>query len=671
MTTSLPAESHFSALGSTLLKSKAKGKAKSEQPINLGEALDGRPISLRQLRAYLLCLQSAYLPVNEVVDGQQGESRDKNLTLLLGLVDEIAVNRRLHDSSAQQVVARDLKEEHGAEALDSLLDGTAERQGSLATTKYALHMRLPGGDFFTKAVELSDDDVANLRTGVADLIRVEPSTAAARSTSTNRSTRVPTLGERLYRKYSKQTQKRSVEDLRERHLAKLVPISSLYYGPFASFAPSYDSSAASLSRAATSAIWSSKTDSTAKAVRKAWSAPSELDEGEQSTLSPPPPLDEETGRCEEDEEKLAKSLEPFLDDQQIQNLIGRVDRDAQIDKRLDECAARIVKLQALQDRRLRASFAHRYQLQSALGRGDRHSSAADDATDVEREAARSVLSSLADLLRLRPRSTISQPPPVVPSDSDLQALSQSAAIDPAFATSNNSVAGETGYWGTLDLALHAPEAGAALAGKVNTVVPMFASNETARLDPPGEQRAINRSLRQRNVPIGVSRDYGRGLLDRIAESDTSKRGVGAALTLNGIDGVLQPPHPPQSTTAPPFGHMGPPSMGPAPGPGMTPPGYPMHGSPPFIPMHPPGMGVPMGAAGSPPLPAAALPTPKTRSYAQNLPSPRPGAHGAFGTPGSYLTSPQHQHQQQQRMGAASPIATSPMPGKLHRYPSQQ
>lgn len=640
-----------------------KGKARQATPATLAQALDGRTISLRQLRAYFLALRAPLLARGECHSQDESKNRLANiaqLTMLLSLVDELALEQREPDvafQQQQQPASLEPKEEQTSSSLERLLDAEAATEGSGQTGQYALHMRLPGGDYFTRAVELSPDEVSQLQTGLADIIAIQP------RSDVDSTDPVPTLGERLYRNYSLKVQSTSVPELREKRFAKIVPSSNLYYGPYASFAPTYDSSSSSISQAASNLIWATKTDKRAVLFRSAWQQLSTGTEQAAQPPQPPKPAPAPAVGSEQREgiEDLLESLDPSIDVTLLRAVLAQAEQAAELEDKLNHCASLLARLQSLQERRLQKLYAHiNYTYPRATCCSKPGSSQPLDSFEPNQEeqsVAREVFAALGSILRLRPRSRLSMSadPPLVPARLDLRALSHSVAVDPAFSAKAKRGA-DANFWGTLDPALYAPEAATQLAGKVNAIVPSFASNDTVCLDASAEHRATNRSLRQRGIPIGVSRDHGPGLLDRVAELDSRNRQAGATLALNGIPALLAPTG---ANGLSQQGLIAPSLVGMLPGVGTQ--GFALHGSPPFNPVP---IGPPHGyQAGSPPLPpAAAIPTSSLPKSSQQNGTTRGSVSGVATSPASH--SAHHR-------SAISPLAASPVPAALQRHPSQQ
>lgn len=436
------------------------------------------------------------------------------LVTLLSLVDEIAARARQTDASQE---GPHVKTEL-ADDLESLLGGGAKPE---APRRYALHMRLPNGDYFTKAASLDQAEAAQLDTGLAELIAVEP---PARSSDAS----PPTLGSRRYRDTSLRTAEVTFEELRERRLAPVRPTNALYYGPYASFAPTYDSSDASISDAASAMVRRTKLDPRARAVRNAWTKPGSARIIPSEEIPPPPPAPGGSVEIE-----LPADLDDSIEPEVFRAALEEAERNERIERRLKWNAELLGRLQQLQWDRVRRGHARaRSQEGSKEPPATRFSNRTKDIpedrpSEEEQELAQTLLKSLGDLVALRPRvNGDTRSASLIPSDEQLRALSHSAAIDPALSSPSAGDKNAAGYWGTLDPSLFNPEAAQRLAGKVAAIVPTFSSNETVRMDPTGESAAHATAVAHRGLPVGVARDRGgKGMLDRIAGMDAARRQV--------------------------------------------------------------------------------------------------------------------------------------------------
>ncbi|WFD33536.1 hypothetical protein MCUN1_000349 [Malassezia cuniculi] len=109
---------------------------------------------------------------------------------------------------------------------------------------YALHMRLPAGDYFTSAAFLSDAERDALKTGGADLVAVAPDLATRPY--------VPTLGDRAPARpeAEKKTKARTDEQVLSTFLS---------YGAYgSSLGPTHDSTGSTLSHEMSARVWRSQ-----------------------------------------------------------------------------------------------------------------------------------------------------------------------------------------------------------------------------------------------------------------------------------------------------------------------------------------------------------------------------------------------------------------------------
>lgn len=227
--------------------SDSKYKPTAHPPFTtLREALDkpeSESISLRSLRQHTLDLRSQALERPELQAQQRAALGSHAPTatgpalyltsssLLLGLLDELARSYRSQPTDpARQTItaslapasqseggtANGVKKEEEQDLLDEENEAGKERY-----RKYALHMRLPSGDYFTNAVHIDQDKIATLQTGQADLVAVAPAVAPPLSLAPDHllaerqvKTTHPTLGERVYKNASTRPPRVSVEQMR-------------------------------------------------------------------------------------------------------------------------------------------------------------------------------------------------------------------------------------------------------------------------------------------------------------------------------------------------------------------------------------------------------------------------------------------------------------------------
>ncbi|WFC95427.1 hypothetical protein MBRA1_002075 [Malassezia brasiliensis] len=269
-----------------------------------------------------------------------------------------------------------------------------------STNSYALHMRLPMGDYFTNAVCLDEQAAPTLDTGHAELVAVAPPIGAEPP---------PTLGERVPR--GVRLKGRPKDDLR--------PVTFLSYGPYcSSFGPAYDSTGAVLDVDTTEEMYAFQRRLRA-ALHRRWGTGlarraermlARRDENGTASDSP----------VAEDLAMQAAALDPALDPELLQAGIASLG----VDEVLADNAELVQELQELQWLRTRIGYG-RVPEQEAV-----HA--------LEQACADDLLASLVQLLLL-------PHPPRAPTRHAHPLWHQSVA---ALAKSLESVS-LPGYWGTL------------------------------------------------------------------------------------------------------------------------------------------------------------------------------------------------------------------------------
>lgn len=639
-------------------------------------------------------LQTAEVKI-ERSQQEQAERLSKDLTLLLSLIEEVARRMRRaeqgHSSmDISQYQNKGIKKEEAEDAaLEELLKGVDQPRAGATRLKYSLHMRLPTGDYFTKAIELTPEQVSQIDTGLADLIPIEtPLTSAASSSSAP----LPTLGERIHRGTSLRYQDKSFEDLREQRLPKIQPVVNLDYGSFlSSLAPSYDSSLSSVSRAASNVIWRGKLDPNVWAAKRKWS---KLEEGESIEEDidddelPAPPTFASLQRTVEDDAKLLQGLDPSFDPNLIELGLKGLERQSALQQQIDQNAALLGELQEMQEERLRRGYARIKDLQEkdakletspqlrGKGKGKQTVIPEDQPSDAEQEVASQLLDGLTRLIALRPRGSDEESSSLLPDAKTLRTLARSAAIDPVY-QKDSAKAALPGFWGTLDPAFYGPQARAPrfppAPGHKNAplappVIPSFASNETVRLDSKGEEVAVENTSKLYGRSLGVSKDTGAGLLERWAGSESEKLALppntsGRATPAGGPSTALPGgfpagPYPygglPPANFTPAYSMNG---SGPPPGSGMMMPppatgGHPrgQYGQPPMRPSYPPGQATNLPLGSPPPSTGAGMAPGHRGPSVASVRTPQ-GASGAFAPPvpsGAFAPPGSQQPQQQQQ-----------------------
>ena len=430
----------------------------------LEQVLSQPKCSIRGVRAHLLALRApltstsalrAHLSSSHVAPPKDEVEKDRRklstLTMILAVVDEIASRAK-------------------AEAGTVDVEDSPAKAGR-GESEYALSMRLPSGDYFTNAVRLSNSEALQLDTGCSKLVSI-----AAQPLSKEIGP-PPTLGERLGRRSGKRKAgpEALLDSNTEQDIAK--PVSHLYYGPWSSFAPAYDSFDGNLNLQASCALWRAKRD-------------------DQRVL-------------------LAMAEEPSSHRQQLEQAMATLeDVDAEVVMRayddlpsrdttsLESSAQLIERLDELQAQRWKRAFARRL--------AKKRSSKADDEdantpSQEERAVAADILDTLTALLSAHAGSLAD----IVPATSALRAASQSVCIDPALVDGK----GESGYWGSLNETLYGPSATRRVPGARSAPVKPPAAirdNETIRMESVHDEK-ISAAMTQAAPAI-----KGKGLLDRFA-----------------------------------------------------------------------------------------------------------------------------------------------------------
>ncbi|TKY86801.1 hypothetical protein EX895_004442 [Sporisorium graminicola] len=537
----------------------AKGKLRSangsaEVTPSLPDLL--RPgTSLRELNAHLTSLRAAILakagisqhlraglsiaPSPEV---SKDLARLSSLTLVLGLVGQLASSLRQADDSADalkgQLLASVVEQRATSlEAKNSRQKGkAADGMGDIDLTqirpahpsavdpsanRYALHMRLPRGDYFTKAIALDQIKLRQLDPAQADLVQISAqSEEQMRALKRQGLVPTPTLGQRLGRSGPRHR----IDPKRAASLqqSKLQPVTFLSYGNYSSFAPTYDSSASSVSHTTSSNLWRNSARAQ-RAVSLAWGERPFLaydeEEHDLEIDAPAEPSDylngsvdaegDDVSMDERPSDELASVLRSLLDgvnQEDVDQSLTKLKQDEVVTSHLRFNMMLLHRLQEFQWARLRRCYRP-----SVSGR----SSAFEDETpSVEEEAtAALLLESLSSLVALRPRAVdlaSNAVDGVVPDPSKLRAFSASSgAIDP-------DLLGDVrdGFWGALD----ANVVKVTKTGSVLSETPLVLRDDvTIRLNESSGSRS-KRSARRIGAGPGQTEDRGRGALERFAAS---------------------------------------------------------------------------------------------------------------------------------------------------------
>lgn len=503
----------------------AERRAARASDITLEDLLSLPKLGIRQLRDHLIKLRApfvtptalrAHLSGSHILPSRDTLEDDRTkltaISTCLTLVDELA------KISEQQIAE-----------LTSNVDGGR-------TGEYALQMRLPGGDYFTNAVSMSAKEASEIDPAYARIVDFSATRLAPRSHS------VPTLGDRLYDalRIDKTQVAHPILGMPVRYRREdeevIKPVSHLYYGPWSSFAPTYESFDGQMSHKASNALWRAKRDEAVEMQKVAARKPTLY--GIEAREQLEDMLDEMETDLDADLILEGYDNLPDLDWKQSQA--------ANIDEILTHNATLLTCLQDLQEQRWRQLMAKSV----ANTRGYEEALAKPDAN--EQAIARSLLISLTSLLSAQPRingeNDFSKDESIgddniIPSTSKLQSLASSAAIDPALMDEKV----EQGIWGTLDKTTFGPEATRrqALSRSMVSARPVAAvrDNETLRLSKETEEKATSQTMSLGATVLGANRDRGKGLLDRFASS--------RAYELEDHPHDRKPPVPPAPAARPP------------------------------------------------------------------------------------------------------------------------
>ncbi|SPO39335.1 uncharacterized protein PSFLO_04816 [Pseudozyma flocculosa] len=483
---------------------------------------------LRDLREHLLSLRMPLLedarllqelatePLSDGMQHQNKEVEEKrstlcSLTLILSLVDQLA--RRYRETDDQgEIVKGDLLAslvEARADALEArrrrkavegqarikaeptddelLRDGVASIESGQAPGQYALHMRLPRGDFFSKPVHLDSEALGKIDPD----FKPEPRTQGLRRDANK--TR-PTLGERSVASRAAKRQHRAMADAPMGAGDGMKPVMFLRYGNYASFAPSHDSTAATMSHTAS----------------------------RDQTVSEPPRLQLAAPASEANEDELQlDGLDQSLDAQAIKAGLAQLEKDEKISAQLQRNLILLKELQEAQWDRLRRSFRPKPAKASpsstaASKRRDPSKDGELEPSAEEETIAAALLDSLASLIALQPHAadvgsgTMLN---VLPGRSTISNFSRTiGAIDPTLSGQES----RSDYWGTLDDSLYQP--GARYPGVRAGPGPggsplLIRSNSTVRLNHGGGASAAWRG----ELPPATL-EKGKGMLEKFASS---------------------------------------------------------------------------------------------------------------------------------------------------------
>ncbi|SPO23141.1 uncharacterized protein UTRI_01819 [Ustilago trichophora] len=550
----------------------ADGKGKSRKlGASFTNALEDvlRPgASLRDLRDRLLSMREPLLAKSDISNhlqaGQtaavtQHSSKDlarlSVLTLILGLVDQLATRQRRSDIStdafkgqilasvveerARLLEAKNAHKGGAAEALQDAGDNDAVKimpirssTDNKAASRYALHMRLPRGDYFTKAIALDRAQLAKLDPAQADLVQISAqSEAQMRTLKRQGLVPTPTLGQRLGRNSHRHRSDSKRAAMQPQ--AKPQPVTFLNYGNYASFAPTYDSSASSISYSTSSTLWHNSVRAQ-HSVSLAWgdkpfqahNDEEQEDDGLDADTPAEPASFSATAKgyasadvdgdismegSESDETAvMLRKLLGGVNGDDVSASLKRLSQDELVTSHLRFNMMLLHRLQEFQWARLRKSY------QPTASDRASTSTVEDEAPSAEEEAtAALLLESLSSLVALQPRAadlTSDAVQSVVPDANTLRAFSASSgAIDP-------DLLGDVrdGFWGALD----ANVVKVTKTGSVISETPLVLRDDTTIRLADGSGSKAKKSARRTNIGGSHAEDRGRGALERFAASRT-------------------------------------------------------------------------------------------------------------------------------------------------------
>ncbi|PWZ00611.1 hypothetical protein BCV70DRAFT_199885 [Testicularia cyperi] len=482
---------------------------------------------------------------DEVDTDTRKSQLSKPLQELLGLPGSRTATRRnkkhpIRSTSDSGSAAQGMNQ---AESRDSQSHMKTEEAPS--TSSYALHMRLPRADYFSRAVELTREQLANLDPGQADIVEVtSQSSAYLRALRRSGLVSVPTLGERMNRPRPPSSFLSSSDEIRRAsERVNQRPVTFLRYGNYASFAPTHDSLQSTSSYNASQLLWHESAHRLAAETNTWGPRPFQVavGEGTGATRSAAPPTPSTLRRDRISASALATASAPSskisipgpastvcgmdmdVDGDEdadgnfsylgldvelaaFRSSLEQLDRDEAINAHLRFNMMLLHHLQEFQWARLRESYD---------ARSDGLSIHTDDVRPSREEEAIAALlvESLGSLIALQPQAVDPESQKllkVTPDASKVETFAHSSgAIDPQLLGDSDA-----GYWGTLDRDL---------AYQTKIGVPPFEAalllrdKVTVRLTDESASKAKRTARRSAYAGAGVE-DRRAGTLDRVASS---------------------------------------------------------------------------------------------------------------------------------------------------------
>ncbi|KAJ7480131.1 hypothetical protein B0H11DRAFT_1808616 [Mycena galericulata] len=278
-------------------------------------------------------------------------------------------------------------------------DDEPSKPVATSNKRYALMQHLPSGDYWTSAnlplstaPETGPADLKDVPTGHADLVAIFPAPSAA-STSA-----LPKLAS-----YNRQPAP-SYDPPRQKYppaKRRVTCGSFLDYGPWASFAPSWDQNGREIGKMEVGEVYAQK----AQRYRETLQARQRTMELQQS-VAEPPPLPSPEAPEPPDVEALQDILAPD-EIESLKSVLGSLELENAVQELLNRNRKALQRLGQLQVERLRAE-------------GGRTSSVKEG--DEEWDVAHGILDSLTLLASLRPRSSAHPAAPLCPPPAVLHTL---------------------------------------------------------------------------------------------------------------------------------------------------------------------------------------------------------------------------------------------------------
>lgn len=340
--------------------------------------------------------------------------------LALSLLDQAS----LHTSPVQLDAASVIPETHVGENEEPATSsaGPSSIDTSLSRRKYALLQRLPNGDWWSSlnssypSLAAEDKELKDLPTSYAELVAVFPSASASTA-------HPPTLGHYI--------KKKSFRPLAIPQPRNLSCGNFLQYGPYASFAPTFEQSGREVGRAGLSdVIWFKEKDQHRRANVRAYRERLLARAAEKAIANDDEEVesDRATSRQKEKmQEGDLSGLEGILTSEQIANIksaAGSLELEDAISELLERNARALERLEVLQMERLMSSDEGSRDVEAGSEEWDTGIVSSNaNMRPSDRCLAQGILDSLTLLASFRPRSSSDvDDTPLVPPSSVLRRL---------------------------------------------------------------------------------------------------------------------------------------------------------------------------------------------------------------------------------------------------------